>query len=259
LDKAIDKLEPVIIDTESTDSTVVTEVTDTFTGSGDILGPTDSATGTAIADKKCDFVLADWKSPYKDMPDSDSGKWYFPHIAHATYHKIFKGDADGNFKPAKQIDRGEMVSLLCNLEEFYTGKRPTPAFEQLFTDIEAGKWYTDALVWSVKNEIVKVEGETFDIAKLVSREDMALWMYNFVMLKGGEGYKLPVLDARKDATIDVFGDADKIGAKEIVLALYKAGVFKGDDEGNFKPGEAAERAEVATIFVNFLTYVASDR
>ena len=76
---------------------------------------------------------------------------------------------------------------------------------------------------------------------------MAVMMANYIKYKGFE-YELNDID---------FTDAGSISswAIESVKILNDLGIMQGNDDGTYNPKKVATRAEIATIFFNYLNYI----
>lgn len=115
-----------------------------------------------------------------------------------------------------------------------------------FIDVDADAYYAPYVAWAVEKGITNGIGdELFDINGLVTREQMAVFAERFF-----KAYDIPYLsdtDSGKTPS-DLAGVSS--WARESVLNLYRAGVFQGDQNGNFNPKTTATRAEAATLFMN---------
>lgn len=110
-----------------------------------------------------------------------------------------------------------------------------------FTDVPAGQWYTDGILWAQQNNIVSGYGNgRFGTNDPITREQIAaiLWRY--------EGRP----EVGKDAE---FADAAQISsyALEAVDWARANGIVNGKGNNRFDPQGNATRAEVATMLMNY--------
>ena len=89
-------------------------------------------------------------------------------------------------------------------------------------------------------------GGRFNPDRLVTRQDMAVLIVNYA---NAMGLELPAVRPPRS-----FKDGGSISsyAKSAVDKCSRAGVINGDDNGNFRPGGYATRAEAASMYSRFL-------
>ncbi|WP_208607740.1 S-layer homology domain-containing protein [Paenibacillus pectinilyticus] len=100
--------------------------------------------------------------------------------------------------------------------------------------------------WAAKNGIINgTSHDWFSPNDSITREQMAIMLYNYLVSKG---YKLSNLSAT------VFTDGKSVSpwAKEAVDAIAEAGILIGKTGGYFDPKTNATRAEVAVVFARFI-------
>ena len=183
------------------------------------------------------FYVA-FQSPFDDVNESD---WFYDAVKYVCEHGIMQGAGTDGFEPNVKLTRSMMVQILYNLE-----KQPSVNGAG-FGDVASGMWYSDAIGWASENNITHGLGNgLFAPANEITREQMAVMLYNYCVFKG---IKLPVI--RETANF-VDGGSVSAWAAEAVEAMYKAGVLSGKGDGIFAPQDTATRAEVAQMFMNFL-------
>ena len=115
-----------------------------------------------------------------------------------------------------------------------------------FTDIAAGAWYADAVIWAADNGIVSGYGNgLFGAGDEINREQMAVMLANYLRYKG---YELSA------GQTEAFADEADISAwaLESIRAIQAAGVCVGRPGGIFDPKTTATRAEIATVIARFI-------
>lgn len=115
-----------------------------------------------------------------------------------------------------------------------------------FTDVAVDEWYGRSVAWAAAKGIVSgTGGGRFDPDSNITREQMAVMMTNYIKYKG-----IALPGSAKPA----FADADSVSswAKDSVNAMQTYGLISGVGNNEFAPANTATRAEVATIFANFI-------
>ena len=78
---------------------------------------------------------------YTDVKDSD---WFAPAVYTLSEMGIITGYQDGTFKPNKAVTRAEFTVIAMRFAKLDNSG------ENIFTDINSGDWYYDAIVGSIK-------------------------------------------------------------------------------------------------------------
>lgn len=184
----------------------------------------------------------------KKFTDVPAGKWYSKPdgpIAYVVSRGIMSGVGDGSqFDPEGECTREMFVTILYNAE----GK-PGPGPSNPFTDVQDGKWYTNAITWAVANNVTKGTSDTtFGLGGKVTREQLAQFLMNYAVTKG--------YDTSAAADLSVFPDGNKISgwAYNAISWANANGILngKGKNGTNYlDPKGNATRAEVAAMIMNF--------
>ena len=123
---------------------------------------------------------------------------------------------------------------------------PAVTGENAFTDVEAGSWYEDAIIWAAANGIVEGYGDgTFFPDADVTREQMAAILYRYAEYAG--------LDVTGRGDLTAFPDGESVSAwaEENVSWAVAEGLLTGRDDGTLDPAGTATRAEIATILMRY--------
>jgi len=140
--------------------------------------------------------------------------------------------------------------VLCGGETGYIAKGNVKIYDEHFTDLDKSQYYSAYVQWAY---LIGILGDnpssTFSANENISREDMAMILHNFVM---AEGLQIGTQNARESFLDDAEISHEKSAA---VYALQQAGVINGMGDGTFSPYGEATRAQVATIFMKFLSAV----
>ena len=117
-------------------------------------------------------------------------------------------------------------------------------------DRELKSYYEEYIAWGIENKIVTGTSENeFSPNREITREEMAVMMANYVKYKN---FKYEVKEV-------YFSDADTISswALESVKILNNLKIMQGNTDGTYNPKKVATRAEIATVFYNYLNYINS--
>ncbi|CAG9606610.1 C40 family peptidase [Pseudoneobacillus rhizosphaerae] len=142
---------------------------------------------------------------------------------------------------------GKGVSISALNDPFYWSKRYVGATRVLdyslevgqFQDVKKSHWAFEAVQTLSKKElIVGYEGSFFLPEEKITRAEMAAMLAESLNLKMANRSKL---------FKDVPSDHWAVGP---INALFKEGIIKGDNSGNFNPDGVVKREHIAVIFNN---------
>lgn len=176
--------------------------------------------------------------------DITEDKWYADPVIRARERGIMNGISTWFFSPESYLTREMAVTILHRMEVGYSANNNTGE-KTSFDDVDATSWYASSVVWASEAEItVGIGDNTFGVGKAITREELTTLITRYL------DHKNRSLTEKVD-TVPTFNDADSISdwAVESLDALCRSGVIKGDDKGNFRPGDKVTRAEAAAIFV----------
>ena len=184
--------------------------------------------------------------PISAFTDADPTAWYHDGVHYVLDHGMMNGVGDGLFAPSGTTSRAMIVTILYRLEN-----EPEVTGENPFTDVEDGKWYTDAVIWAAENKIVEGYGNgKFKSNDDITREQLATILYRYAQSKGWgfTGAWMFLLD---------YPDASEISswADEAMHWCVMNGIINGKD-GKLVPGGDASRAEAATMLMRYCTKIA---
>lgn len=178
-----------------------------------------------------------WKTPFNDVKETD---WYYKAIKFVSEKGLFSGMSKNEFGPKLEMTRGMFVTVLSKLD----GGELDGELE--FIDVDRNAYYAKPIAWAYKKGIVGgVGNEMFAPDKEITREELAVMMYNYMQKTG---INLPTMLAEFPA----FDDADEISpwAENAVRVMRATGLMNGKTGNKFDPKGKATRAEVATILMN---------
>jgi len=182
-------------------------------------------------------------TPFTDVKADD---WFFEAVVYVHEKGLMVGTADDKFSPNVELSRAMIVTILYHMMgEPAVDDRAIP-----FEDVQAGQWYTNAVIWAAKNEIVLGYGNgKFGTNDPVTKEQLAALIY-----------RTQQADEKKPSDILMdfeWADWGSISdyAKSPVNVLTIQGIFRDIPGAAFNPQNPASRAEVASMLYRYLTAI----
>ena len=187
------------------------------------------------ADENPDIVV----NPFTDVSEKD---WFYNDAMFVYKNGLMLGTSKTLFSPHGTVTRGMMATILWRMEGSLA-----PKDENSFTDVEAGRWYADAITWTTENGIFAgYSKDKFSPDDPITREQLTAIFYRYADYKG---YKLTIT-----GNLDKFEDADKITdyAKMVMQWAVGNGLIKGKSENLLDPQGTATRAEISAMLHRFI-------
>jgi len=177
---------------------------------------------------------------FVDVP----GHWAREAIEFVHGHGIMLGVSDTLFAPDAVLTRAMMATILWRLEG-----EPTTAFTPVFSDVPAGRWYSEAIVWASEQDIVRgIGGGLFDPHSNITREQFAAMMHRYAVFIG--------VDTEVPATHSLaqFTDRAQVGAwaLDYVLWVNYNELLTGVTATTLQPRGNVTRAQCATVLHRFI-------
>lgn len=176
--------------------------------------------------------------PFADVESDD---WFYEDVQYVYSKGMMVGTKEDQFTPHATTTRGMIITILYRLEG-----EPTVSGLNAFDDVAEGEWYSAAVKWAVKNEIVGGYGNgKFGPEDVITREQMAVILYRYAAFKGQ--------DMTKAADLSKFTDNGEISGYAVPsLGWANAeGLVSGKGSGILDPLGSATRAEAAAILHRF--------
>ena len=130
------------------------------------------------ADENPDIVV----NPFTDVSEKD---WFYNDAMFVYKNGLMLGTSKTLFSPHGTVTRGMMATILWRMEGSLA-----PKGENSFTDVEAGRWYADAITWTTENGIFAgYSKDKFGPDDPITREQLTAIFYRYADYKG---YKLTV-------------------------------------------------------------------
>ena len=175
---------------------------------------------------------------YTDFSDLPVFSWYKDGVSYALENGLMNGVAKREFDPDGNVTRAMFVTILYRAETSPSVEGKTNPF----TDVPAGQWYTDAVVWASNSGIVTGTSATaYSPDAPITREQIATILYRYSKAE------------KVEQSLESYPDAGTVSgyALDAVRWAVKNEILNGKD-GSLAPKENATRAQIATILMRYL-------
>lgn len=175
---------------------------------------------------------------FSDVP---VGAWYIDAVQYVYDNGIMKGEGYGIFAPNAPMTRAMVAQIMYAL-----AGSPTVSGDMPFTDVPAGRWYYDAVLWANQNGVVVGMGDgTFAPNNNITRQEYAAILYRYE--------NSPAVSGSLN-----FPDANEVSswAKDAILWANQNSIINGTVNDNgitvLDPKGTATRAQSAMILRGYL-------
>ena len=183
--------------------------------------------------------------PSTGFVDVSASAWYYNAVNYVVDEGIMSGTGANTFEPNTTLTRAMVAQMLYAM----SGK-PNQG-SNTFGDVDSSAWYADAVAWVSYKGVMTGYGEgRFAPNTPVTREQMALILYNYAKLQG--------YDTDASSSLSSFADGASVSswAQQAMSWAVAQGLFSGRDGNMLTPAGTATRAEIAQIFMQFCKNVA---
>jgi len=195
-------------------------------------------------EEEAEVPLKPWNNPFKDVKDTD---WFFEPVKYTNRKGLVQGTTTDTFSPNTSLTRGMAVAVLYRLE----GRPNVDWINNPFSDVPAGQWYTDAVIWAAASGIAVGYGDNrYGPADNITREQLATIFLNYYeyLGDGPEGAWMIRVEFEDLADISEW-------ALNAVAYCNMKGIITGRPNNVFDPKGNATRAEFVTILMRFMEAV----
>ena len=173
------------------------------------------------------------QSAFADVP---MGSYYEEAVRWAVENGVTSGTDAAHFSPDGTCTRAQAVAFLWR-----AAGSPAPKNRTMpFTDVKAGGYYYDAVLWAVENSITTGTSATaFSPDAACTRAQIITFLYRMVQSEGGgfTGAWMFLLP---------FSDTPE-WAYEAIAWCYQKGITAGTSETTFSPNAPCTRAQIVTF------------
>lgn len=186
-------------------------------------------------------VSSEWKNPFVDVKEND---WFFDSVRYANKNGLMNGSTTTEFAPNDSLTRAMLVTVLYRAAGEPAVNKSIP-----FGDIEAGAYYTNAVIWAKQNGIVNgVTENEFAPEENITREQIAAIMFRYAKYMK---YDVSVGENTNILSYTDFADISEYAVEAFQYAVG-SGLMKGKTNTTLNPKDNATRAEIAAILQRFI-------
>ncbi|MGR6837030.1 InlB B-repeat-containing protein [Syntrophomonas erecta] len=174
--------------------------------------------------------------------DVDENTWYDEAAWFCVVHGLMAGTGERRFDGNLDTTRAMLVAVLYRLSQ------SEETAENIFPDVEEDKWYTEAITWAAKNNIVSGYGNgNFGPEDILTREQMIAILHQYSKFMG--------YDVSKKDDLGAYHDADYISDWAIAQMQWAVanGLITGVGNNLVSPQTGANRAQFAVIMQRYYT------
>ncbi len=187
---------------------------------------------------------ADNHLTYNGQPlvDTEANAWYAGAVKYALEKKLMVGVGKRSFKPNEATTRAMMVQILHRLSGDDNMVKSTN-----YSDVPAGKWFTQAVNWATnKNIVAGIGGGKFAPNQKLTREQLVMMLYRYA--------RLMQYDTLFTKNLSAFKDANSVApyAENAMKWAVSKGLVNGKGGQMLAPKAGATRAEMASILQRFI-------
>jgi len=161
-----------------------------------------------------------------------AGHWAAEEIEYLVGKKVLDGMGDGTFQPEAQVTRAQFIKMI---DETF-GLKATRGLP--FADVKSTDWYYPYISKAYAQGYLLEYGSRMNPNNPLTREEAAALIARYL--------ELPEDEAVSRTTFADYSDIDSDYRAYVLSAAY-AGLFVGDNDGNFSPKRVLKRGEALAI------------
>lgn len=194
-------------------------------------------------------ILAGFTAPKSYAADDITGHYFESSIRSLVAKGIMGGYGEGIYGPDRAVTRAEFATLVIRSLNLAETASTTP--EKQLTDLEPGKWYTEAVNQAIALGIVGgYPDNTFKPNNIISRQEMAAMIMRAIDTQ----------DVYSEPATLTFKDADKINPifKDAVQRLVNLKVMNGNADNTFGPKTSTTRGQMAAVLERMIKVLSNE-
>ena len=173
--------------------------------------------------------------------DVNSGHWFYNAVNYVYENSIMRGVSDDLFAPNASFNRAMAATVLFRMAG------AEASFVQVFDDVAAGQWYSEAITWAAENGIVLGIGNNlFDPYANVTREQLAAMFFRYATFM-----EFDMSTSELTGFVDI-ADVSYWALEAMSWAVHHE-IIQGVTGNRLNPRGTATRAECATIIMRMMT------
>jgi hypothetical protein len=179
-----------------------------------------------------------YANPYTDVTAT---AWYYSAIKYVTENNLMYGVGNNEFAPGIPMSRAMFATVLFRL-----AGSPDVTWQNTFTDVVDGQWYSGAICWGNENKLLMGYGNgIFGTNDNITREQAVAIIY---LYSGAIG-----LDVSNQADLSKYDDAAGISGWALSAMRWgvSADIVTGRTTSELFPQGRITRAEVAQMLLNY--------
>lgn len=202
----------------------------------------------------CNFHLHQETPPPEEKPvpshhfaDVSSSAWYANAVNYVFANHLMVGTSETLFSPSLPLTRTMMAQILYS----FSGT-PAVSYTDTFTDIQDGRWYTNAVMWASENKMMEGYGDhTFGVNDAITREQLVSVLYRFSQSNQ--------IDVSALADLSDYTDANAVSSYAVKPMQWAVAnhIVSGRTATTLVPRGTTTRAECAQILTQYLTGIAA--
>ncbi len=175
----------------------------------------------------------------------NSGNWKYENIKFVYENGVMTGVKANQFQPDVPLTRAMFASVIYRL-----AGSPDITYKNVFSDVPAGKWYSNAIIWAYEKGIVAGLGNgRYGTNDNITREQLARMLMEFA--------KVQSYNTSDSADFSKFADASEVSrwATDNMRWAVGAGIISGSTkDGSYymNPKGQATRVECAVMLTKFI-------
>lgn len=180
--------------------------------------------------------------------------WSHAGIDYAIANGLFNGTSETTFSPNEKMTRGMIATVLWRNAD--SPSSPGSSRENPFSDVDNGAWYTSAIIWANRNEVMSGIGfGLFAPNATLTREQIVTVLYRYSTYNG--------ITPTGEASLSGFADGSTVSpwAQTAMQWAIANNILQGSTEYGrtyLHPQDGATRAQVATILMRYLQKYVGD-
>ena len=167
--------------------------------------------------------------------DIDMNSWYMPSVEFTLEKNFMNGVENDLFSPNTDLSRAMLVQILYRMNN-----SPSVNGNVKYSDVEDGKWYSDAICWATENNIViGYDDGSFRPNASITRQELVSVLYRYLGCPDMQTVEVTFRD---------FSDVSEWALDAINWAIG-ANIVSGYGDGTLDPMGSTTRAQVTAILM----------